>query len=301
MSLEVCVDNKKNIGKSRCNKLPGPPSWMIVTPDTFSLTDANLLTATALKTALQTAIKAAKVSRIYKFPTFSRVERDDLAAAYVKSIHGSRRAHNGRSGFRIFISKSLCAHKAMYSHNYVDEGRVIMGDVFGNILLVKGSDGNYRGQRIGLLNVENLMLAVADDVTETPISLDLADPNELNDAGYLFNAAQVYSELEPLTDVDLTVEVSVDPTELTVTVRNACDGTYIAGLVQADFSILTNAGVAQVPTSFSPTTDGDGNPIYKLTKSTNFVDGTVNLVAAASISLTTYAIESTGAAAFDIA
>lgn len=296
--LEVCeTDNRKNVGKTRCGAKPFAPAWMLVTPTNFYITEANLATVALLKAALQTALKATKLNRVYKFPTFTRIEDKSLAALYVENAHGSNVVHNGRERFTAFLSESLCTHKAMYSHSWQNDGRVILGDLRGQIRLIKGSDGNYRGERINLLNVENLKVSKGEDATETPIYLSLLDPTELNESGYLFDAGQVYNELEPLTDVTLTVSV-VDTDNLRVYVRNACDGSYISGLVQADFVVTTTAGASQVLSAFATANDADGNPYYTLTKASDFADGYVNLVAASALTLDAY--ESTGKVAFDI-
>ena len=68
---EVCAEPKKNLGKTKCIKVPQLFAAMIETPNGFFITEANLATAALLKAALQTAIKSAIDVRIYKWPKFS--------------------------------------------------------------------------------------------------------------------------------------------------------------------------------------------------------------------------------------
>ena len=56
---EVCAEPKKNLGKTKCIKVPQLFAAMIETPNGFFITEANLATAALLKAALQTSVKAA--------------------------------------------------------------------------------------------------------------------------------------------------------------------------------------------------------------------------------------------------
>lgn len=290
---EVCADPKKNLGKNKCIKVPQLFAAMIETPNSFALTEANLASAAALKTALQDAIKNAVDLRIYKWPKFSRMEPNSEETKYVESPNGTRKARDGRYRFRHFVQAALCSHKAMFTHT-TTEGRIIYIDLEGNWLLTQDSNGDYRGLSIDLLNVEKLKLSSGDDLTETPIYVSLANNLEIDENGYLFNYPGVYEELEPLTDVLIEVVVT-SATVLTVTVTNKCDGTPVSGLVQADFTIKTTAGAAQVPTAFAESTDG----VYTITKGTNFVDGNLNLVTPDNLTLDAYE-NPDGAITFDI-
>jgi hypothetical protein len=214
---------------------------------------------------------------------------------YVESPLGTRKARNGNYRFRHYVSKSLCAHKQMYSHNST-EGRLIYIDLEGNWLLTQDSDLNYRGLSIDLLNVEKLKLSSGDDLTESPIYVSLANSQEIDSNGYVFTFAGLYEELEPLTDVTLSV---VSPLAVSsvmyVTVTNSCDDTPISGLVIGDFSVHTTAGAAQALTSVTEPND-DG--VYTLTKTGGFAAGNVNLVSSASLSIDAY--ESEGAVTFTV-
>lgn len=287
-----CATSKQNIDKSRCSQLPGLPIAMFTVPDSFELTAVNLATQAALKTVLQTALKASTDARIYKWPRFSNGEDVSEETIYSESAFGSRKVRDGNYRFRFMISKSMCLHKKMFSHSS-NEGRVIVLDKEGRIWLTQLSNGNYTGLSMDMLNVEKLKINFGDVLTETPIYVSLSDNKELDESGFLFDCS-IYNELEALTDVDLAVDV-IDSDNFTVTVTQTCDGTPVSGLVLADFTVLTDAGAAQAPdTVTEPSSDG----VYLFTRAANFIDGTVNLKAASLLSLDAY--ESTGAQVVNI-
>lgn len=297
MADECGTDVARPIGKSKCVKLPKLFKQMIKTPADFFLTEAQLADRALLKTALQNLLKANEEERGFLFPTFSNIpENASEATIYVESALGTRKARDGNYRFRHFISKSLCTHRAMFTHA-TSEGRIIYRDVENNILLTKDSDGNYRGVTLDFFNPEKLKLSTGDDLTESPIYVALSDNLEIDKQGYLFDVGSLFSELEPLTEVDVSVNIAVAGTTLDVTVTNACDGTPISGLAAADFIVTTTAGVVQVPTTVATEIGTTG--VYRIIKSTNFVDGFVNLKPSDTLSLDAY--EQVEPAAFDIA
>lgn len=284
---------KKNIGKTDGLCLPGLPIAMFTTPDSFELDAADIASAAALKTALQTALKASKDARVYKWPRFSNGEDASEETIYSQTAYGSRKIRDGNYRFKFMISKTLCLHKAMFSHS-ANAGRVIVLDKEGKIWLTKKSNGNYAGLSIDMINVEKLKINFGDVLTETPIRVDLADNKELDDAGELVSCS-IYNELEPLTDVTLEVTQVVDEDHFFLKVTQTCDGTPVSGLVKADFNVTTNAGAAQQPdTVTEPNSDG----IYYFTRAANFVDGYVDLVVSSLLSLDAY--ESTGKVAVNV-
>lgn len=289
-----CIDQKQNLSKTKCRDLPELPKSMMTVPSDFELTEANLATPAALKTALQAALKASTDARIYKWPNFSNAEDNSEETKYVESAFGTRKSRDGNYRFRFFISKSLCLHKKMFTHGEIDSGRVIIYDSKRRILLTKLSNGNYTGLSIDCLNPEKLKINMADVITESPIYVALQDNLEIDQDGYLFDVGSIWKELEPLTDVDLTVEV-IDTDNFRVTVLQSCDGTPVSGLVIGDFTVLTDAGAAQAPdTVTEPNSDG----VYLFTRAANFIDGTVDLKVPSLLSLDAY--ESTGPAVVNI-
>lgn len=287
-----CSLNKQNLSKSRCTKLPALPRSMFTTPSDFILTSANLASAAALRTAFQNALKAAVDSRIYKWPKFSSAEDVSEEAVYSETPFGSRKIRDGNYRFRFGISKSLCQHKAMFSHSAPDDGRVIVIDSENQIWLTQDSDGNYRGLSMDMINVEKIKINMGDVLTETPVYVSLSDNKELDENGFLFDCT-VFNELEPLTDVELTVSL-VSSADFTVTVTQKCDGTPVSGLVKADFVVTNNAGAAQVVNTVVEGEDG----VYLVDASTTFIDGFVDLVEPDTLTLDAY--ESTGPAVVNV-
>lgn len=296
--MAECADQvKKNVGKTKCTKLPKQGKFMFWTPNDFVLTEAQLADVATLRSALQDAMEAAEDSRIYLFPKFSNAtENASEATIYVESAMGSRKVRDGNYRFRHFISRSMCTHRAMFTHSGSD-GRIIYIDIENQMLLTKDSNGDYRGLTIDMINFEKLTISTGDDLTQSPVYVTFADNREIDLNGYVFDISTVISELEPLTDVDVTVNIAVVGTTLDVTVVNACDGTPISGLAAADFVVTNSAGVVQVPTTVATEIGTTG--VYRIIKSTNFVDGFVNLVAPAALTL--HAYEQVEPAAFDIA
>lgn len=282
-----CTDSKQNLSKSRCSKLPALPLYMITTPDDFVLTTANLASASALRTALQDALEGALDARIYLWPKFSSAEDASEETVYSETPFGSRKIRDGNYRFKFMISKSLCLHKAMFSHSGTG-GRVIIIDSERQVLLTEDSDGNYRGLSLDLLNVEKIKINMGDVLTETPVYVSLADNKEIDESGFLFDCS-IVNELEPLTDVSLVV-TSPTTAGFTVTVTQVCDGTPVSGLVKADFA---GTGIGTIDTV---TEGADG--VYAFVPTTVFADGTVNLVNPDALTL--HAYESTGAATVNV-
>jgi hypothetical protein len=289
--MSDCTGSKQNLSKSRCSKLPALPLYMITTPDDFVLTTANLASASALRTALQNALKAAVDVRVYLWPKFSNAEDASEETVYSESPFGSRKIRDGNYRFKFMISKSLCLHKAMFSHSGTG-GRVIIVDSERQILLTEDSNGDYRGLSIDLLNVEKIKINMGDVLTESPVYVSLADNKEIDESGFLFDCS-VINELEPLTDVELAVS-AVSAANFTVTVTQKCDGTPVSGLVKADFAVTNSAGAAQVVNTVVEGADG----VYLIDADTTFVDGFVDLVEPDALTLDAY--ESTGPQAVNV-
>lgn len=296
---DICeTEPKKNLGVSKCDILPQVFAGMIETPLSFKLPAATAADPALAKAALQTALKAGLATRIYKFPDFAGFENVSEDAIYEENALTDMLVRAGKYRWRFSIAKNLCLHKAMFSHNSKGgDIRIFFYDIDGNLFGTELSDGSVAGFRVSLLNVEKLLISDGSVSTKSPIYVVLKDHKEIDKKGVLFDGSFV-GELFPLTDVTLAVEALpvITATDFYLSVKVACDGTPVSGLVLADFAVTNNAGAAQVPTAFEETSAGSG--IYHFTKSTNFVDGYVNLVAAADLTIDAY--ESTAAVAINV-
>jgi len=280
----LCDDkNVKNIGVNKCNKLPQQPVQIIETNADFRLTAAEAASQSLMKTAFQNAIRAGKATRVYLWPRFSGFENASTEATYDETTLSNILADAGKYAFRFHIAKSLCLHKAMFSHNASGKRYFIL-DKEEQLLATEFSDGKFGGLLSSLLNVEKLMFNTGSEASKTPIYLVLENYKELDARGALLDGAFV-AELFPLTDVEITLSAVAAGT-FTATVKQKCDQTPVSGLVLADFNVRTAAGAAQQPTSVTETPAGSG--IYVCPRSGNYVTGTVDLVAASALSVIAY-------------
>jgi hypothetical protein len=288
-SLLDCTTDIKNIGLIRCNKLPQMPKLIIETPPDFYLSPEDAVDPEKW----QDALKAAKGVRIYLFPEADNFEDKSEAAVYQTTPLSVIPVRPGRYQQMYSFSKSLCYHKAMFSHSGKGN-RIFILDIANQLFGKLNSDGNFQGFLLSLFNMEKLIISNGTVATVSPLYLVLADNTEIDLSGVLIDGTFVLS-LYPLTDVDVTAVGDVD--SVTVTVMTDCDNTPVLGLVAADFVALTAGGVVQAITA--SVDNGDGT--YTLSKATDWVTGTVDLVAAADLSLIVGAYESLAPATLTIA
>lgn len=288
MAEEICIVNKKNLSVSKCNKLPAYFVDMITTPEDFEMAEASFVDNATLKAALQVALDAVESTRVYLWPPFVGVENASEAAVYETTPQAVRLVRNGKYGWRINISESLCNHKNMFSHAATG-GRVIFIDGEGQWFCMKKANGKIAGFSISILNPENLIISDGAVSTKSPIYLVLKNHRQVNTAGILISGevGAAYEDVKRLTDVDLTIIGTPSLTTINVSVLQHCDGEPVLGLVVGDFILKTTAGVTQTITS--RTDNGDGT--YTLTD-TDFATGTLTLKPSNTISVAGY--ESTG-------
>jgi len=294
MSCEV---NKKNLGLSKCNKLPLLPESMITTPQGFAIPAATIaLGADAIKTYLQDALLDVASDRIYIWPHFDTFENISEDAVYEDGPLTYTPVRDGNYRFRFGIAQSLCLHKAMYTHR-AKTGRVFLIDIEGNLIGTELSNGDFAGLSIQVLNTEKLILSDGSVATKSPVVVALKNNRELDANGSMISIADFVGELYRIIDVDVKVVTITDAGDIDVSVIQECDGTPVSGLVTADFVYLNAAGAAVVITSATENANIPGQ--YKLTQAGDlFVDGTVNIKAPATLTIKAY--ESTGAAAVNI-
>lgn len=285
--MDACLEKKKNLGLSRCVKLPQMPRSMITTPLNFKFTPEQLATPAAFKTALENAIVAGYANRVYLWPFFSGFENASEAAVYEENAYGSQAVRGGRYRFRFQITQDLCVHTAMYTHKTMT-GRVFVYDNENQLIGTTDEDGNFYGFTIGLLNPENLILSDGTVATKSPVYVVLADPAELNKNGALIDASFI-NTIDRLTDVELTKGAGVATTSLVfLKVAAMCDGTIIEGLVLADFTLTSAAGVDKTA-DITGVTWNAATEQYELASTANFVAGDViGLVAPADLSIKAY-------------
>src|SRR5258706_601787 len=243
---------KKNMGLSRCNKLPQKPVGMITTPDNFVIPAATLADQTLLFAYLNAAILAEQ--GVYYWPDFKAFENISRAPAYEDNTYSFLAADDGQYRFRFMIQENICIHKAMYTHRAVS-GRVIFIDAQNQLFLTETNAGDGAGFRLQLLNTEPFIINDGAVTTKSPVVVALKSIKEVDKKGLLFTLDSV-AELYRLIDVDLVLG-AVAGTSIAVQVIAECDGTAIEGLLLADFVLKTAAGAVQTINSY--TDNGNGN------------------------------------------
>lgn len=292
--MSACATTKENLSKSKCKALPKEFVGMITVPEDFVISSANQATPALFSAALQAVIKNGLASRGYKWPEFSKFEDVTTQPEYTTTSLGSTKKNNGRYAYRTYVAHSMCLHKAMFTHNGTGE-RFMPYDADGNVFVTQKPNGDVTGFKFSLLNVENLVIG---ESSETPIFIELKDTNEINKFGLLIElTSQYWDDIEPLTDVDLALVTTspgaaVTTDDFYISVIQTCDGTPVSGLVIGDW----NMGTMGAPDTVVETSSGSG--IYHFTRAANFSDGTVNLDAAADLSIDAY--ESTGGVTVNI-
>ena len=281
-SLLDCIGVTDNLGLIKCNKLPAMPKLIIETPEDFFLTPTDAVDPTKW----QDALKDARGIRIYLWPEADNFEDKSEAAVYQTTPLSVIPVRDGRYQWLLQFSKSLCYHKAMFTHRGKDM-RIFILDIQNQLFGKLNSDGNFQGFKVAMLNTEKLQISNGQVATVSPVYIVLADNTEVDKSGALIDGLFV-GDLFPLTDVDITV-ITQTAADIKISVKTSCDNTPVLGLVKADFNLLKNDGTVQVILASTDHNDGT----YSFTTGTAFVDGTIDLVAASALSIDAY--ESTGA------
>ena len=283
MSLNTCTTLiKKNMGISRCNKLPGKIVSMITTPESFEIDADTLVDQELLFVALNEAILEGQATRIYKWPDFVNMEQINKEAAYEDTAYSYLPIDDGQYRWKPSIRENLCIHRAMYTHR-ANSGRIIAVDHLNQLFLTEKSNGAAAGFRIQTLNTEKLLLNDGSVSTKSPIVIALKNNLEIDKTGLLATLDSV-GELYRIVDVAIEV-VTVLAQQIVVIVTAECDGTGIEGLAHADFILKDAAGAVQTINGFSE--QGDGQ--YTLAKTSgSWVDGTLELKPPSTLSLTPY-------------
>jgi hypothetical protein len=285
-----CV-TKENLGKSICTNLPQLPRGMFTVPEDFEATPTE-----AIDPAFwQAAMKDAKAVRIYLWPFFVQFDDASEAAVYEETPLSDLTVRDGKYRFRPYVKQDLCLHRAMYTHR-ANGGRVIWVDVAGNLFGTEKENGNFTGYLISNLNTEKLVISNGTVSSKSPIYVVQADNRELDAHGVMYDASAFINTLQRLTDVKLTLVGAIAADSFQVQVSQVCDGQGVSGLAKEDFLYKkTSDGTRQ--NLLAATEDPDTEGLYTLTNAA-FVDGTINLVSAATLTIDAY--ESVGAVAVNV-
>lgn len=243
--MSCATETKKSVNLVACNEWPKQMKTGIWTPKNFTIPAATAADPAPLKAYIQAALITTTVaSRIYQYPIMDVVT--DVSEAKVRVQRSTGRTIPVREGLKRFDiewSINMCLHRAMFTHR-TRTGRWIWIDSEDNYVFTKLSTGAFAGFTISLFDTDSIKFNDGANPSVSPAFLELSNPNELNQNGYM-NAAAFTDELNILADVTVT-QIAGTTTVITVDVKIACDDTAVLGLVTGDFSVKTAAGAAQV-------------------------------------------------------
>jgi hypothetical protein len=281
-----CDVVKKNLGLSRCNKMPEMLVSMITTPPGFTIPAATLADAATLLEFLNAAAVAPVGQRIYRWPDFKSFENISQEAVYEDTPLAYLPVRDGNYRFRFGIRENLCIHKAMYTHR-ANSGGVIFFDSENQLILSEKTDGDGVALTLQLLQTEKLLFNDGSVSSKSPILVALQNNKEIDKSGVLVPFDD-FNQIVRIVDTKLTVSGPASATTIVVKAMAECDSTPLTGLTKEDFLLLTAAGAPQaiITADESPSIPGQ----YTLTGA-GLVSGTLSLTAAADLSVPGYEVQ----------
>ena len=240
-----CDVVKKNLGVSRCAKMPEMILYMITTPNDFVIPAALLAQAhtpegaTALLDYLNAAILAPAGERIYYWPAIKGFENISQEAVYEDTPYAYLPVRDGNYRFKFFFRENLCFHKAMYTHRS-NTGRVMYIDSENQFFLTEAANGDGKGFQMQLLHTEKLVLNDGSVSTKSPAVVAHQNNKEIDKTGLLFGFDS-FTDLVRIIDQKLVVVGTPNATTIVVDVSAECDSTPLTGLVVGDFLLVDDA------------------------------------------------------------
>lgn len=230
--MNECDVVKRNLGLTRCNKLPQQLAGMIETPVNFKVPAVSVNDAAFWQAAIFNPQE-----RIFLWPWFAEFENLTGEPVYATNLLGTRAVADAPYDFRFMIAQNMCFHKNAYTHR-TNAGRIFLIDKENQIFGIKDSNGDFSGFNIGMLHTENLRFNDGSVFSASPIRLSLASAREVNALGHLIDGDFV-STLMGIVDVLITQVGAGAAGAFTVDVSIDCDGSPVIGLDAVDF-ILRN-------------------------------------------------------------
>jgi hypothetical protein len=247
MTTFSCAVNRLNIGESTCTKgVLENPNQMMIADENFTFTSAQANDVSFWTTAI-------KDKSVVLFPKIFNFEAAPTEAAYEETSFGSRKASQGKYGFRLTYAKNIEVYKNLVSFDGSLD-RIILFDDQGKLMstLIGGVqpdpvDNTYGGLTPQMFSVENQTIADGE-TTKSPIFIKFEDPVEWNSNGFIF-IQTFLSQVKSLSTATLLEIGASIATLITVTVTNNNDGSPRRGLVKDDFSYTggTITGLTELP------------------------------------------------------
>jgi hypothetical protein len=237
-----CLVRKKGMADSDCPEIPVALKGMVKTPKSFVIPAATVADGQeAVLTYLNAQVLLGNVDY---FPEFQSLEDISQEAVYQDTIFSITPVKDGNYRFRPSIAKSLCQHKAMFTHR-TKNGRVFMIDDDGWWIGTKKTNGDFAGWDLDLLHTEKMKFNNGTEASFTPLMVAFKNNKEWDRYGMMVDLSQINAEIYRMVDVVLSIPVgspAITASALTIQVHTECDDTPVEGLVVADFVALDSAG-----------------------------------------------------------
>ena len=289
-------------------ELPEPKLGVIrggfLVPRGTEIATADLLVA---KATYETGMKNPLATRWFYVPLFDAFTDKSTEDVYVDSLQGQKFSEEGKIAYQATVEVNKYTSLNMRSWNDkqwdwipFDESASIMAT---------SSDGTIAKGFAITFRTTNQKLAEQGTKMMQPIEIVYQDATQWADEGVVVEPMNLSSaDWNPITDIDGVYDVDIaqvgtaTSSLIVVSVyKSGIDSanaiSNVTGLVVGDFVVKDAAGATVTVDSIVD--NGDGT--YDLIGSGVFVTlGTANIVATASVSLTTIAIDSTGDATVTI-
>jgi len=249
-----CDVVKKNLGVSRCNKMPEMIIGMITTPNDFVIPEATLTGDPAdLLEYLNDALLAPAGERIYYWPSVKGFENISQEQVYEDTPYAYLPVRDGNYRFKFMFRENLCLHKAMYTHR-ANTGRVIFIDSENQLFLTETTELGGKGFQMQLLHTEKLIFNDGSVATKSPVVVALQNNKEIDKTGLLVGF-DAFSDLHRIVDQKLKLVGTATATTIVVEAMAECDATPLTGLVLADFLLVDddNGAVHTIATAVEDT------------------------------------------------
>ncbi len=243
-----CSSSKKNTGfEGFCEKI-GLIKGYIITDDDVVFTEAEAQELANWQTHIQ-------ANEVYPFKSIMGIENQSDDPTYEDTPFATELVTNGKMSWRFAHTFSIPAHKAYFTHRS-NSGRIIPIKEKGEYKGEEDENGNLRGFKLALLNVENLMVSDGSASEKTYIKVTLENADSVNrNIVTVVPTDHSGLDLTGLIDVRLS-EVSASTSSITIEAANFYTGNEIDGFVEGDFTVLDSTGAAVSITTFTALTDG---------------------------------------------
>ena len=269
---------------------------VVCPPRYYIATKANAL----LEATWDTAMKAPKATRIYKFPL--AVEgRDKTQAATIQNrpLAGDKKIRAGKPGIEFVLDVNAALLKKLRTFN-TKAVSLYLGDENGNIKGWTDDGAKFRAFTVQEFFVDEQPFTDGSKAQEVVVFAQFATHTEWNDKRAVLQPSWDINQKDGVNDVIVTVTGATTAGYTISVMRDGIDNTdpaaAVTGCTKPDF-VTKKSGVVHSITG-AVTDNGDGTyTVVDVNSSGSF---TTELVACASISLTDEKIEGTAAASWTI-